>query len=278
MVRRCFASGWMSLLGVLLSGSFAHNAYACGRPIWIAASPLGLAMVVSEDGQVSGTTREVFTRITATTGCEFEYVVVPRARAFAMLKNGQVDIVSDATQTPDRTESSHFLEIGKATPALVSLARDLLLDTTTTDLLASNFALITIHGHDYGPQYQTFVQHPALRGRISYALTTDNAIRMLMAGRGHAILANPFVLVEAWQRIGQNVELHVSELRGIAPLSHGTYFSKRMEPNDIAKIENGLLAMLRSGELAKISMRQYPDWIVKKFQPSLNQGKPSSGK
>ena len=152
--------------------------------------------MIGEDGQVTGTTRDVFAGIAASTGCQFQYVVVPRARAFAMLKNGQIDIVTDATLTPDRLDSSHFTEIGKAAPALISLARDMQLDTTTADLMASNFFIISIHGHDYGAQYQAFIKAPAMQGRVSSASTADNAIKMLVAGRGHAILANPFVVVD----------------------------------------------------------------------------------
>jgi polar amino acid transport system substrate-binding protein len=268
---------WRALFLVTLTWSimpwvFAKEVSGCTRPLWIAASPLGRTLVIGEDGQVTGTTRDVFARIAATTDCQFQYVVVPRARAFTMLKNGQVDIVTDATLTPDRLEGSNFTEIGKAAPSLISLARDLQLDTTTTDLAASNFSIITIHGHDYGEQYQAFIKAPAMQGRVSSASTADNAIKMLVAGRGHAILANPFVVVDAWQRIGQGVELYVSELQGMPSVPHGVYFSKqKMEPGDIAKIETALLSMLRSGELLQLSLRQYPDWIARKFQGTINK-------
>lgn len=232
-------------------------------------------MMVGEDGQVTGSTRDVFSRIAVTTRCQFHYMVVPRARAFAMLKNGQIDIVTDATLTPDRLEGSRFFEVGKTAPALISLARDMVLDANTKDFFASHLSIITIHGHDYGPLYQSFVKAPAMQGRVSSASTADGAIKMLMAGRGHAILANPFVVVDAWQRLGQGVELHVSELQGMPAIAHGTYFSKqRMEPDDITRIEESLLSLTRSGEIFQLTFFYYPDWIAKKFQVMINQSKP----
>lgn len=269
----------IALAWATMPWAFAKEASGCARPIWIAASALGRAMVIGEDGQLTGLTREVFARIAANTGCQFQYVVVPRARAFAMLKNGQVDIVTDATLTPDRLEASHFTEIGMAAPALISLARDLQLDTTTADFAASNFSIITIHGHDYGAQYQAFIKSPAMQGRVSSAVTADNAIKMLMAGRGHVILANPFIMVDAWQRIGRGVELFVSELQGMPSVPHGVYFSKqKMDPDDIAKIEQALLSMVRSGEFLQLSFRQYPDWIARRYQGMINRNKAPGSK
>ncbi|MBC7916220.1 MAG: transporter substrate-binding domain-containing protein [Rhodoferax sp.] len=239
----------------------------CSRPIAIAASPMGRAMVIEKDVHVTGYTRDIVDRVSRETGCTFKFYVVPRPRAFLMLRTGEVDIVTDATLTDDRLQHARFVELGTIGVGLVSLARKPVPRLSMAAIRESQITLIGINGHDYGSEYQQLVSHAKADGRISLPTSPEHAMKMLLAGRAQAILTAPFTLIEAWQQFGEGEKLVVSEIQGMPVTKYGWYFSNaKMNKVDIATIADKVVALTQSGEVRKLSYYHYPDWFTASFR------------
>lgn len=225
-------------------------------------------MVISPTGQVTGTTREVLDRIALDTGCTFEYRVVPRARAFLMLKRGEVDLVPDATFTRDRSETAHFVEAGRIVPALISLARNPVHLGSIDQLIASTISVSTINGYDYGDGFRALIRDPRMQRRVSTVSSPESAIKVLVAGRVQAILTGPTTIIDAWERFGGGEALSITEVQGMPSLPFGLYMSRqKMSQSDMDAVEQALLAILRSGAVTKISLYAYPLWFRNAFKP-----------
>lgn len=241
----------------------------CSRVITIAASPLGKSILVSDKGEVSGVTPLVFDRMAADTGCQFQWVVMPRTRAFHQLREGTIDLVTDAVRTPQRDDGARFVESGSTIPALVSLRSRPAQAENMEILLDGPLTLITVRGYDYGPGYRALLEHPSMAGRIFEATAPDNAFKMLLGGRAHAILIAPSAISESWERFGNNEPIFVSEVRGMPALPFGLYMSDHMAPEDRAIIEASLRKLLRSGEVAKLSEGVYPAGLKEAMRPLI---------
>jgi len=236
----------------------------CSRPILVAASPMGRSMIISTDGKVSGLTHDAFNLIAKDTGCTFEYVVVPRARAFLMLNDGEVDIVPEAIQTPARDAVARFVELGKVSPMLISLTKNTVDVASMNELIDSSLNLVTIIGQDYGPEYRALLSNPKMQGRIVKTVAPENAVKMLLAGRTDALLMSPTTIADAWERLGGGTNPVVQEVEGMPAQSFGHYISTAQKSGfDIDVLERGIVALIRRGDLQRLLKSNYPEWSIK---------------
>lgn len=260
--RLVLTLGFLSCIFSPVNASAEDGKSLCSKPILVAASSIGRSMMVSADQKVTGITPEIFNTITRETGCVFEYVVVPRARAFLMLKRGEVDIVADATRSPDRDESAYFLEAGRIAPALVSLKTKRPSANTIKELLDGKATLIHINGFYFGPEVDAIIDDPRMAGRVSRAPSPELAARMLLAGRADAVICHAITLLEAWDTWGNGEELVATQLDGMPTITFGTYMSTtRMSPSDRQVFENAMDAVTLRGEVQKLVRKYYPAWV-----------------
>lgn len=70
---------------------------ACSRPVKVAISPMGRNMMVAPDGGVSGLAPDFLKLAAARTGCQFDFIKLPRARALRMLQTGSVQYAATIT-------------------------------------------------------------------------------------------------------------------------------------------------------------------------------------
>jgi polar amino acid transport system substrate-binding protein len=246
-----------------LNATETTNKATCSRPILIAASPIGRAMMIAPDGNISGTIRDVFDLVAKDTRCVFSYVSVPRARAFLLLKQGEVDIVSSATRSPERDAVARFVQVDSVSPMLISLNRKKLEIGTVEQLVDSAATLLTIRGYDFGPTYRALLQHPKMQARVAETLAPDNAVAMLLAGRADALLMPPLVIVDAWERLGGDDGITVREIEGMATLPYGHYLSNsRMSAADLELVELAIRSVVDRGETRRLLLRYYPRWAL----------------
>jgi polar amino acid transport system substrate-binding protein len=241
----------------------------CSRVLTVAASPLGKSIVISEKGEVSGVTVQVMERVAAEAGCQIQWVVVPRSRAFFQLGDGSIDLVTDAIRTPQRDEGARFVESGSTVPALVSLRSKPAEAESIEALRSGSLRLIVIRGYDFGPGYRALLQDPAMANRITEASSPETAFKMLLNGRANAILTAPSTLIDTWEREGQNEPLRIAEVRGMPALPFGLYMSDWMEPQDRIAIERALLKVIRQGDVERMSASVYPPALREAMRPLI---------
>lgn len=118
------------LLAAVLLGLTCYTADAgvvdCGsKPIRLGFFEFGLFYFV-KDGKPQGIDKDVVAELAKRTGCKFETQVLPRARIWRDLENGELDMTTAAIQTPERDRYATFV------PYLSTKNRVLLLARTTS--------------------------------------------------------------------------------------------------------------------------------------------------
>lgn len=234
----------------------------CSRPLTIAISPLGRSMMISPAGVVGGIVRDVFDKVAARSGCQIDYVVMPRARAHAMFKAGQVDIIAAATKSAERDASGDFVQTHGVRAMLVSLRGRDLSPMTIAALLSGDLRVDTLRGYYFGAAYAALTESPAFRHRVDVSPDPATVVRKLVAGRTDVALLAPAVLIDAAEQEGILQSLRVTELVGMDAVPSGVYLGKSLTPADLRKIRLSITSLVRSGEYEKIFRSHYafPWW------------------
>ncbi|MFG6486921.1 substrate-binding periplasmic protein [Roseateles sp. BYS78W] len=101
---------WLALAVAMLCGGAAAQA-SCDRPLKVAVSDLGLGSY-QEQGQIRGLIPDLVNELQTRTGCPFQLVFLPRARALLDFDRGAVDIITSMLRTPERDRVGAHLPYG----------------------------------------------------------------------------------------------------------------------------------------------------------------------
>ena len=110
-------------LGLTLVSATTSAWADCSRPIRVPVAPIGMSVVTS-GGEVSGIYPDLLRKVSAETGCQFDFVVVPRARVEAMFAASGADALVPATRTSQRDLHGDFIPMMKARAMLISISSD----------------------------------------------------------------------------------------------------------------------------------------------------------
>lgn len=236
---------------------------ACSRPLKVAASPMGRNMMVAADGSVSGLVPDFLQLAAARTGCRFDFITVPRARAHMLFEAGEVDLLPAASRIEERDRVGLFIHMYNSRAMLLALAGRLPPELALDEVGKRGLTLGAVRGNYYGPEYQRLVEQAASQPRLSLVPDPDTAARMLGAGRFDAVLAGPSVLVEALQLAGLADKVAVTSVSGMQPAQVGIYLHRQALPAaDQARLRDAIAGLVARGEYSRL-VRQYyaePAW------------------
>ncbi|MRW87913.1 transporter substrate-binding domain-containing protein [Pseudoduganella sp. FT26W] len=175
-------------LSLALTTCAAHAAAPCP------AAPLRVAFY--ETGYLSfgdkGVDRELVAELVRRSGCRIEALTPPRARAYAMLQAGQVDIVTAALVNHQRDSYAFFVPYMQQRFAIV-LRRDTAAGIKTANAFAARPALRfgAVRGVNYGGERDQWVARMERERRLEQGASPTTAFRMLGSGRFDAMFAIP---------------------------------------------------------------------------------------
>lgn len=224
-------------------------------------------MTVDAGKEVSGTTVDFFELVAQHSGCRFEFLPVPRGRAWMMLQRGEADIVPDATYSPEREQGSIFIRIGESTPGLIALPDRPPGVTSVAALLASSLNVLVVRGFDYGPSYRALVAELQAQGRLVEAVAPENAVAMLHGGRADVLLAGVTTIVDAWEKRSPGRPPLQADVDGIAPLPFGAYLSAtRLNRADAEAVQRAIQSVARQADARRLLARYYPPWALERLR------------
>lgn len=237
----------------------------CTRPIRVAAAPQGRSMIIAADGSIGGIVRDFLDQVSQRSGCQFEYVPMPRARAFVMLGSGQIDIVPAATRTEERDRAGPFIALFSSRPALVALKTHTPAVLSVRDLIDSKLVLGTIRGFNYGAEYQQLLDNPNFMARVNEIRDAELAVRMLRAGRIDALLMAPTTIADTAAAVGILEQLTVTPVDGLPFSPGGMYLSTRaLDPVDLRTLSKATQQLARQGAYTRLVEHYYafPSWAL----------------
>lgn len=243
----------------LLAGAASAQA-ACSRPLKVVISPMGRNMMVAADGGVGGLVPDFLQLVASRTGCRFNFVVVPRARAHMVFENGDADLIPGTTRTAERDKLGTFVHMYNSRAMLIALAGKLPSEMALADAGKRELRLGAVRGYNYGPEYRRLVEQAGSLPRLSLVPDPDTAARMLAASRFDAVLVGPSVFAEAAQRAGLADKVAVTSINGMQPAQVGIYLNRQaLPPTDQALLRDAIAALVARGEYGRLVRQYYPE-------------------
>lgn len=231
----------------------AHAGAACSRPIVVPASPLGKMMTVNQaSGEVAGAYPDLLRERGRRAGCEFVFPVVPRARAEAMLRQGEADLMVGAVQVPERDLWGRYIPMIGTEWMLISTDPDP--PRSAEALLARpGIRLNAVRSYNYGPAYLALLARLDKQGKLEYVKDPHTVVRKMEIGRADYAFMPSTTFAGTLEELGLRESLgrrvHYTRLEGIPPSTSGVYISRRTPPDDAAQLAAMLEQLSRDGEL-----------------------------
>jgi polar amino acid transport system substrate-binding protein len=242
---------------------------ACSRPILVAVNPQGLGIMIDKDENVSGINHEILQEVARLSGCQFDYVPLPRLRGFSMFEAGQIDVILSVVQTPQRDLVGEFIPLLRARASLISLKKR----GPAPKLALEKGELIVrvVRGFDYGPAYQTILSKLRGRGVLEDVTDVDTVARMMRMDRVDATIMNAAVFALAAMENQLDDLLDVTLLDDLPSTDAGFYLSKKsLKKADLKTIKDSLLRVANSGQIWDVYKKNSPAWALVGLQPIVS--------
>ncbi len=245
----------------------SHSHAECSRPILVPAAPTGFNVKVADD-MVSGVYPDWLREVGRKLNCQFQFPVVPRARADSMtFVSGQADMLVPASQNHERDQKAHFVHLVNLTPTLITLTTAPVPPKDVHSLEGkSKLRAALVRSYSWGDEYDALVRKLAADGRVDFVNDLETVGRMLRAGRVDFTILPPTLLHSALQ-VGpggvQNGEFRFSPLAGLPKSRVGAYLSRQtLSPVDMDLLGTAMAKSARDGSLRAAFEKYYPPDVV----------------
>lgn len=176
-----------ALAGLLWAASLP--AWACG-PFRVAQVPYPGLYELAADGTASGLEVDLLQAVVQRSGCQLEPVVSSVVGVWKAMQDGEVDIATAATRTPEREAFVEFVVVARARPNLL-MHGELGSAAPTLDafMARKEWRVGVVRGARYSPEVMAWLERLRRAGRLSESADTVSLFRAFEAHRMQAILA-----------------------------------------------------------------------------------------
>ncbi len=182
------------VVGLMLASVTGAARADCSRPIRVPMAPIGMSVVTS-GGEVSGVYPDLLRKVSAETGCQFDFVVVPRARVEAMFAGSGADVLVPATRTSQRDLHGDFIPMMKARAMLISISSDRAPVESLTELgERRELRVAVVRGFDYGEPYQQLLRTLKAQRRLVVEADPAAVVRTLERNLADVTVMAPSIL------------------------------------------------------------------------------------
>lgn len=254
------ATGWV--LGLMLASATQSAAADCSRPIRVPVAPIGMSVVTS-GGEVGGVYPDLLRKVSAETGCQFEFVVVPRARVEAMFAASGADVLVPATRTSQRDLHGDFIPMMKARPMLISLSSDRAPVESLAELgERRELRVAVVRGFDYGEPYQDLLRTLKAQRRLVVEADVAAVVRALERNLADVTVMAPSILAGTLLQDSKTRplldRLRLEAMAELTWTDSGIYLSRHLPARDREVLGDALERNSRSGTVWKTLQKHYP--------------------
>jgi polar amino acid transport system substrate-binding protein len=260
------------LLAALGAATGAGATGQCSRDIAVPVSANGASVIV-EGEHVKGIYPDVMRSLTAKTGCNFVFTVVPRARQVAMFKAGQADILVPASRTPARDQLGTFVPMIGHRAMLISVAGSRAPIASAQELLERReLRVAVVRGFDYGEPYTVLINELGKQGRLFVEVDIIAVARLLHAGSADVTIMGPTLLAGAIRRDPRvnslQDKLRTEPIPELPWHYSGAYISHALKPEDQAALREMLEKAGKSNQVMEGYLRYFrPDVLSDSVRP-----------
>lgn len=236
---------------------------ACSRAILVPVSPLGITITV--DGQnVGGIFPDMLRAAGAAAGCDFNWLVAPRARIEAMFEAGQSDVLLAASRSPKRDLIGTYVPMVGTRATLISIDPKRAPVSSIAELLKrKELRVALVRGYDFGDAYQMLVQKLGEQNRLIFEASSTKVARLINEGMADVTImttvgmAGTILMDERLK--GMMEKLRIEALDELPWSDTGVYISKTtISENDREMLERIVTAVSKKKTLWEAYRRHYP--------------------
>lgn len=248
---RLAALGLMALAWLPLPSHASNDVY-CSKPLRVALFEFG---VLYRSATLDGIDTRLLDTLEQRTGCAFVRVLMPRARIWAELQNGTMDMATGAIPTPERKTYGFLLPYMKARN-LVLVRRQSApskLDQATFE--ASKLRLGVVRGFHHEAAYDAMVDKLNKKDRIVLATDVADLMRLIDRGVVDAVLSQPIVFRQYLDEAKINHDFTLYDWAPKDEFSVGAMILSRKSftPQQAKRWDALLVEMLRDGTISKFA-------------------------
>jgi polar amino acid transport system substrate-binding protein len=168
----------------------------CSRVIVVPAAPTGFNVKVVDD-VATGVYPDWLREMGRKAGCQFQFPVVPRARADSMLfVSNQSDMLLPASQNAERDQKAQFVHVVNLTPSLITLNNAPNVPRDVRTLLSKTaMRAALVRSYSWGNEYDTLVRELVAENRVDFVTDLETIGRMLRLGRADFTILPPHAAV-----------------------------------------------------------------------------------
>lgn len=181
--------GLIALTGLPLASQARSDAY-CSKPVRVALFEFG---VLYRSATEDGIDTRLLDTLAQRTGCTFERVLMPRARIWAELQTGTLDMATGALPTPERKAYGFLLPYMKARNLVLVRRQSAPKKLDQAAFAASTLRLGVVRGFRHEAAYDAMVEQLAKQDRVVLATDVADLMRMVERGVVDAVLSQPIV-------------------------------------------------------------------------------------
>ncbi len=184
VILALIAMVWLPLPSI--AGSEAY----CSKPVRVALFEYG---VLYRSTTADGIDARLLGTLEKRTGCTFVRVLMPRARIWAELQAGTLDMATAAIPTPDRKAYGFLLPYMKARNLVLVRRQSAPTALDQKAFEGSALRLGVVRGFHHEAAYDAMVARLTKQGRVVFASDVADLMRLIDRGVVDAVLSQPIV-------------------------------------------------------------------------------------
>ena len=259
------------VLGLLMSLS---PAWAAAGPVDCGSRPIRLAFFefgyqyYEQDGQGHGIDKDVVDELAKRSGCQFSTLVLPRARVWADLASGELDMSVAGIQNPERDRFAWFAPYERAKNyAVLRLATAASVQRRADFLRQSPLQFGVVRGFKHGDELDQWLEPLRQAQRVQESASVNQLVEQLKLKHIDGLFAQPAVYRKLL--LDHQMEDEVT-LQDWAPQDKGVIGSLILSKSRFSTVEAArwqalMRELKRDGTLARIFRRYVSAEEVRKM-------------
>jgi polar amino acid transport system substrate-binding protein len=248
--------GLLAIIAGLIVASSATGRAEAACTLRASFTLYGVYSFTGPDGEAAGADVDLVKAVADELGCVASFHKMPWARVLLELENGELDVTTSASRTPERERFAHFsvpyrqaqmgIYVRKGESGRYTL-------DGLSGVVEAGLRLGVVNGYYYGPEFEALMADPGFAERVDGVINYETNIRKLLLGRIDGILVDDIgVMIGALADHGaeDQVEQHPVFLAGDE--FHLMFSKKSVSADLVARIDEVLAGMEADGRLLHI--------------------------
>jgi polar amino acid transport system substrate-binding protein len=249
-------------LGLLFCISLFFSAFGasaeCTKTLsWSDDYPYSFKRQVT-DRQPTGSSVEIVSLVFAKLNCQLRFVELPWARALVELKEGRIDVVSNAYLRDERQDFAWYSQIEFHSPNILFLRNDDLRKypvKSLGDIQKYQLRIGTQINVSYGLEFDALMTQPTFSSLIETNSDRKALWRMLQLKRIDGVIADKHTGLAELKQMGLSHVIGLTELTISSDAAHFAFSKKTTESLFVQAFDSELHTLLQSGVINAIERK-----------------------